>query len=229
MPNTDHQQLYQLAFKGERAAAAQLAARQQISPEQALRQVLSIAAGKAGLAQLLAERQAQAERVQRRQQARAATWAQRQRRDTSSAGSATGPVWRGWFDGSALPNPGRIGLGALLLGPQGEELRISQPAGYGNSSVAEYLALTALLQAAVAAGISRLIVHGDSQVVVNDVNLTPQAVAAGQAAAVLAPYRQQVCALMAQIGEVELRWLPRHRNSAADQLAQQAVHASPVG
>jgi hypothetical protein len=40
-------------------------------------------------------------------------------------------------------------------GPDGELVEISQPAGYGNSSEAEYRALIALLEAAVAHGASR--------------------------------------------------------------------------
>ncbi|MYM37766.1 reverse transcriptase-like protein [Pseudoduganella sp. CY13W] len=221
------QQIQQLAYKAERAEAARLAARQQIAPEQALRQVLTLAAGKAGLDQLLARRQAGLQQVQLRQQARSAAMAQRQSRSRLAAGSqpasGDGQLWQGWFDGSAVPNPGRIGIGALLHGPQGQSITVSRPAGYGNSSEAEYLALTALLQAAVQAGATRLDICGDSQVVVNDVNLTPQAIAAGQGASGLAMHRQQVCALMAQIGRVELRWLPRHRNAAADHLAQQAL------
>lgn len=241
-----YQQLQQLAFKTERAAAARLSARQQLSAEQALRQVLTLAAGQAGLEHLLAQRQAQQQHAALRQQARAAAMAARltqrqplavQAEPVETAGLAataqaaqqasTDVQWQGWFDGSAVPNPGRIGIGALLRGPQGQTIRISQPAGYGNSSVAEYLALTALLQAAVQAGVTQLAIRGDSQVVVNDVNLSAQAIAAGQGAAVLAQYRQQVCALMAQVGEVELRWLPRHRNAAADQLAQQALEIRP--
>jgi len=224
-------QLQQLAYKTERAEAARLAARQQIAPEQALQQVLTLAAGRAGLEQLLAERQASQQHALLRQQARSAAMAQRQARSGSGAerqpGSNSGQLWQGWFDGSAVPNPGRIGIGALLRGPQGQTVSISQPAGYGNSSEAEYLALTALLQAALQAGATRLDIRGDSQVVVNDVNLTPQAIAAGQGAAGLSMHRQQVCALMAQIGKVELRWLPRHRNAAADQLAQQALELRP--
>ena len=220
-------QLQQLAYKTERAEAARLAARQQIAPEQALRQVLTLAAGKAGLEQLLAARQASQQQALLRQQDRSAAVAQRQSRSRNAAGSrpvaAHGQLWQGWFDGSAVPNPGRIGIGALLRGPEGVCISISQPAGYGNSSEAEYLALTALLQAAVQAGVTQLDIHGDSQVVVNDVNLTPQAIAAGRGAAGLSAHRLQVCALMAQIGRVELRWLPRHRNAAADQLAQQAL------
>lgn len=250
MQYQQYQPLRQLAFKAERAAAARLSARLQLTPEQALLQVLTLAAGQAGLEHLLAQRQAQQQRVALRQQARAAAMAtrltQRQpvplqavpavpvglaataRSDQQAAQQASKELqWQGWFDGSAVPNPGRIGIGALLRGPQGQTISISQPAGYGNSSEAEYLALTALLQAAVQAGVRQLAIRGDSQVVVNDVNLSPQAIAAGQGAAVLAQHRQQVCALMAQVGEVELRWLPRHRNAAADQLAQQALEIRP--
>jgi ribonuclease HI len=235
MSDTADQQLQQLAYKTERAAAAKLAARQQLAPAQALKQVLTLAAGQAGLAHLVAERQAQQQRSALRAQARSAAMAQRkaQRQAAPAAiatpdtqtGAAPPQPWQGWFDGSAVPNPGRMGIGALLCGPQGQTIEISQPAGYGNSSEAEYLALTALLQAAVQAGVTELAIRGDSQVVVNDVNLTPQAIAAGQGAAVLAAHRQEVCALIAQIGKVELRWLPRHRNAAADQLAQQAQQA----
>lgn len=225
------EQLRQLAYKTERAEAARLAARQQIAPELALRQVLTLAAGKAGLEQLLAGRKASQQQALLRQQARSAAMAQRQSCRRNGADNqpetASGLLWQGWFDGSAVPNPGRIGIGALLRGPQGQSITISQPAGYGNSSEAEYLALTALLQAAVQAGATQLDIRGDSQVVVNDVNLTPQAIAAGQGASGLATHRQQVCALMAQIGKVELRWLPRHRNAAADQLAQQALELRP--
>lgn len=240
------QQLQQLAFKTERAAAARLSARQQLTPEQALLQVLTLAAGQAGLEHLLAQRQAQQQHAALRQQARSAAMAARltQRPPAALQDMSAKPVgleataqatqqaskdlqWQGWFDGSAVPNPGRIGIGALLRGPQGQTITISQAAGYGNSSEAEYLALTALLQAAVQAGVTQLAIRGDSQVVVNDVNLSAQAIAAGQGAAVLAQHRQQVCALMAQVGEVELRWLPRHRNAAADQLAQQALEIRP--
>ena len=58
-----------------------------------------------------------------------------------------GPLaWRGWFDGSAHPNPGKLGIGALLLGPNGERIEVSEAAGHGSSSDAEYAALTAVLR-----------------------------------------------------------------------------------
>ena len=132
-----------------------------------------------------------------------------------------GPLaWRGWFDGSAHPNPGKLGIGALLLGPNGERIEVSQAAGYGNSSEAEYAALTAVLQAALALRPppAQLLLYGDSQVVINDVLGTTPTGAKG-----LEAQRASVVALLLQLHDVTLRWLPRHRNGEADKLSQLAI------
>ncbi|WP_338760806.1 ribonuclease HI family protein [Massilia sp. METH4] len=127
-------------------------------------------------------------------------------------------LWRGWFDGSATPNPGRIGIGAVLVGPAGERIEISRRVGVGSSGDAEYLALIALLEAAVAAGARELAAYGDSQVVVQDVLIEGMPGARG-----LESYRAQALGLMARLDSVAVRWLPRHRNGAADALSQQAI------
>jgi ribonuclease HI len=129
-------------------------------------------------------------------------------------------AWRAWFDGSAHPNPGDCGIGALLAGPGGERIEISRAAGYGNSSEAEYRALLALLDAAVARGAHGLTIYGDSKVVIDDVN-GPDATAAVS----LHTYRQAALALIAQLRGVTLRWIPRHKNGEADALSQRARRA----
>jgi len=216
MDNSEFEMLATAAFKGERVAARRLAARTQVSEAQALLQVLTLAAGTHGLAQLLVERQALRQRDERRRAGREADAAHKlaQRK----AGMQATAAWRGWFDGSAHPNPGRIGIGALLCGPDGQRVEISRRAGHGNSSEAEYLALTALLEAAREMGATELAVHGDSQVVINDVNLY-----AARGAKGLEEHRARVMALMAALGAVNLRWVPRHRNGDADRLSQQAI------
>jgi ribonuclease HI len=162
------------AYKGERVAARRLAVRDQLSEAQALLQVLTLAAGALGLARLLAEREQLRQRDEERRLARQAAAAHKLAlRKASLQPLAT--AWRGWFDGSAHPNPGQIGIGALLCGPDGQRVEISRRAGHGSSSDAEYLALTALLEAAGSTGATELTVYGDSQVVVNDVNLAPRA------------------------------------------------------
>jgi ribonuclease HI len=128
-------------------------------------------------------------------------------------------TWRGWFDGSATPNPGRIGIGALLLGPDGERIEISRRAPDGTSGDAEYLALLALLEAAIEQEVKELLVYGDSQVIVYDV-LQPQV----PAATGHDRHRSLAFELMARIGTVAVRWLPRHRNAEADALSQRALH-----
>jgi len=128
-------------------------------------------------------------------------------------------AWHAWFDGSAHPNPGRIGIGVLLSGPAGERVEISRRAGHGSSGDAEYLALIAALEKAVELGVPELLLYGDSQVVVQDVLLSPQA-----GAKALEEHRARVGQLMAALAQVHVRWVPRHRNGDADRLSQQAIH-----
>jgi ribonuclease HI len=207
--------LQQIAYKAEHAASRRLANAEGLSDEQALRRTLELKAGQAGLAALVdartADQQAQAERSAARDALREQKRVQQARRHE---GAAT--AWRAWFDGSARPNPGRCGIGARLEGPGGA-VEISQAAGYGNSSEAEYRALIALLEAAVARGVSGLTVYGDSQVVIGDVT-GPDLLAAPS----LQAYRSTARALMAQIDGLALRWVPRHKNSLADALSQRA-------
>ncbi|HEX8613656.1 MAG TPA: ribonuclease HI family protein [Telluria sp.] len=207
------------AFKTERGAARRLAARAGIGEEQALRAVLEQRAGAKGLAHLLDQRAALATSEAARLAARDA---RRALARSATAIKHDGPAsaWRAWFDGSAHPNPGRCGIGALLTGPAGENIEISRPAGYGNSSEAEYLALIAVLEAAVAIGARGLTVHGDSRVVIDDVNGAEPAGAPS-----LRSYRTRAQALLEQIDGACLRWLPRHKNQAADALSQRAVAA----
>lgn len=211
---TDLATLQAAAFKTEVAASRRLMERAGIDEAEALRRTLSLSAGVAGLEHLLAERAARlrhAELQAARRQADAA--ASRLR-----CAASTGSQWRAWFDGSARPNPGRCGLGGLLIGPAGLRIELSLDGGYGNSSEAEYRALIAVLQAAVEHGAEALIVAGDSQVVVDDVNGPDCA-----GAAALSPYRTQARVLLAQLPQSALRWIPRHKNLEADALSQRAV------
>ena len=216
---TEFSDLCAIAFHGERVAARRLAARTGITEAAALLATLELAAGANGLEGLAAERRALHAAAHARALARTE---QKSRLATVRAARHEGAAtpWRGWFDGSAHPNPGRCGIGALLLGPGGERIVESRAAGYGNSSEAEYLALIALLSAALAAGAREVTLYGDSQVVINDVMGSDAA-----AAASLGELRAQAKALIGQLGACTLRWIPRHKNAAADALSQRAVAA----
>jgi ribonuclease HI len=77
------------------------------------------------------------------------------------------PAWQLWFDGCALPNPGRIGVGALLVSPDGARVELSRPTGrIGCSNEAELVALCAALEHADALGARHICIRGDSDFVV---------------------------------------------------------------
>lgn len=213
---TEFSQLHQAAYKAERSASRKLAAATGITEEEALLRTLTAAAGVAGLSILLADRlallQADAARIQARAERNAALAVRRNARHDGPQAA-----WRAWFDGSAHPNPGRCGIGGLLRGPDGATVEISRAAGHGNSSEAEYRALIAVLEAAVAGGAHDLVIYGDSRVVIDDMNGP-----ALYAAVSLARYRTAAHALLAQLQGVTLRWIPRHKNTAADALSQRA-------
>jgi ribonuclease HI len=213
---TELDRLQGAANRTELAASRKLALKEKLPLEDALRTTLAASAGVAGLAALLAERATMREAESARALARGAVRADaRAARHARHAGAPT--AWRAWFDGSARPNPGRCGIGARLVGPAGELVELSQPAGYGNSSEAEYLALIAVLEAALAQGARELTVYGDSRVVLDDV-----AAADAKSAPVLQPYRDRARALLARLPGTALRWVPRHKNVDADALSQRA-------
>jgi len=202
------------AFKTELAASRRLVERGGMGEADALCRILTLSAGVAGLEHLLAERSARrrhAELQAARRQADAAA----ARLRSATPGPA---AWRAWFDGSARPNPGRCGLGGVLLGPAGQRIELSCDGGYGNSSEAEYRALIAILRAALEHGAQAPVVAGDSQVVIDDVNGPDCA-----GAPALHPYREQARALLARLPGATLRWIPRHKNLEADALSQRAV------
>lgn len=217
----DFDQWQAAAFKQELRDARRLAAQGAMSIAQALHATLVLSAGHAGLPALLAERAdlraATLARAQQRADQRANIERQRRARHD---GAAT--PWRAWFDGSAHPNPGQCGIGAVLEGPNGARVEIAEPAGYGSSSEAEYAALLAVLAAAVRMQARTLTVYGDSRVVIDDAS------GVAKPAPSLSDQRARAQALLAQLGNVVLRWIPREKNGIADQLSQRAVAAATV-
>jgi len=207
--------LLAISYKKERAAAKRLAQQAGIPLETALRHVMTQSAAPQSLEQLAgrreAERAREAQRIGNRQQHKAALHAKRLLAQTPDPSA-----WLAWFDGSVHPNPGRMGIGGVLKSPSGATTEISFHAGQGDSSEAEYRALIAILQAAVAANPPKLVIYGDSRVVIDDVQMEC-------GAPVLTLWRVLARALIAQLSDVTLRWIPRAKNAAADALSQQAA------
>lgn len=128
-------------------------------------------------------------------------------------------LWQAWFDGSALPNPGKIGIGAVVLSPAGQRVeKFALPGHHGCNNQAELYALCAALELAHGAGAKRLLLHGDSDVAVRYVNGTNST-----AIAELNSLVAQARAWIGRFDSVQLRWVPRHRNGEADRLCRQAL------
>lgn len=212
---SEFEQLLVLAFHAEKVAARRLAIKASISEEQALKTILQNVAGKDSVAQLLNDRQTQAnlklERLATRRQNKS-----HERALKSTQHQVPEGAWLAWFDGSARPNPGRCGIGALLKGPNGEHVEICRDVGHGDSSDAEYSALIALLEVAVQMQARPLVVYGDSQVVIDDLGLAEGAVTN------LTAHRLRALSFLNQLQAVHLCWIPRHKNAEADTLSQRA-------
>ncbi|HTJ96168.1 MAG TPA: ribonuclease HI family protein [Rhodocyclaceae bacterium] len=133
--------------------------------------------------------------------------------------SNSAECWQGWFDGSALPNPGKLGLGLVLMAPDGERHERSlHPAGSGCNNEAELLALCALFELADEMGARHLTIHSDSDVTVRYVN--------GRDSTAIPRLHLLVCraqAWLPKFEQVDLRWVPRHRNQGADALSRSAL------
>lgn len=214
------ERLAQAAYHRERVAARRLARINGITEHAALILSMEASAAERALIDLVQERELAAQaNAARTSERRASQAAAHQRQKNRHDGVLT--PWRAWFDGSAHPNPGSCSIGGVLQGPDGQQLTISRQAGYGNSSEAEYRALIAVLEAAVAAKAVDLTVYGDSQGVISDVH-TPKG------AASLASLHSEARRLMAALPGVSLRWIPRHKNGHADALSQQAARGPDV-
>ena len=206
-----------IATHTEKVNSKRLAKQKNISQASALINILELAAKKLHLSSIEALAQwriVEAARIESIQ-----TEKRRQklltRQKKISASALSDDAWTGWFDGSAKPNPGDCQIGCLLKGPHGERYSHQQRIGYGSSSDAEYQALIATLALAQQYGITRLQLYGDSQVVINDVNkLHPKK------SAILKNYRLQALALIDQFQDINIRWIPRHKNEEADALSQ---------
>lgn len=216
-------ELLAVAYKRERMQSRRLARGAAISEHAALyRTLVKAAAGQTVQALVDARRATQRkdEAARRlREMRRAERSAAAQPREP---GSVTGG-WRAWFDGSALPNPGRLGIGGVLVGPCGRTVEISAACGHGDSSVAEYRALIAVLEAALREQAQGIVIHGDSRVVIDDVNAPEHT-----GVRALAAYAQHARALIAQLGDARIQWLPRARNQRADALSRAALELPPA-
>lgn len=132
-------------------------------------------------------------------------------------------TWTIHCDGSAVPNPGCMGLGVVLVEPDGTRHLLSAATdSRGCNNEAEASALMLALREAQARGATALQIYSDSSLLVAQLG-------AGSALPVLrlATLYEEARALLATFAHTSLHWIPRHRNGEADALARAALGLLP--
>src|SRR5438128_1805156 len=126
-----------------------------------------------------------------------------------------------YFDGSfALKG---AGAGVVLSPPTGETLKYIVHLNFkATNNVVEYEGLLAGLRAAAGLGIRRLLVKGDSQLVINQVNKNYQC-----SDPMMAAYLAEVRKMERHFLGLELKHILRRDNQLADELAQVASTWAP--
>lgn len=136
-------------------------------------------------------------------------------------------TWVVYCDGSAVPNPGRMGLGAVLTGPDGTvRHQISEATTFtGCNNEAELRALMQALQWLTQQELATstpVRVFSDNSVLVQQLGSQPVAPIAR-----LAPLFDETRQALQLFPQVQVQWIPRHRNGAADTLARAALGLAP--
>ncbi|WP_295987448.1 ribonuclease HI family protein [uncultured Variovorax sp.] len=134
--------------------------------------------------------------------------------------------WTIHCDGSAMPNPGRMGIGAVIVAPDGSRHTLSQATHTtGCNNEAELLALTLALQDLRERGAKTVRAYSDNSILVEQLRArgsdpVPPIVR-------LAALFDEARALLGSFDDVRLQWIPRHRNGEADALARAALGFGP--
>ena len=136
-------------------------------------------------------------------------------------------AWVIHCDGSAWPNPGRMGLGAVLTGPDGTvQHQISEATTFtGCNNEAELRALMLALQWLAQQGIAtstQVHVFSDNSVLVEQLGSHPTAPITR-----LATLFGEARKVLRRFPQARVLWIPRHRNGAADTLARAALGLAP--
>ena len=131
--------------------------------------------------------------------------------------------WTVYCDGSAMPNPGRMGAGAVITEPDGTRHTLSLAShAIGCNNEAELQALTLALEELKARGATSVLAYTDNSILVEQLG-APGA----RPIARMAGLFEDARALLGSFEEASLRWVPRHRNHEADALARASLGFAP--
>ncbi len=127
-------------------------------------------------------------------------------------------IYKAFFDGSCFMR--HCGIGYVIRDSSGEPVfRAGRYVGYGDALKAEYLALLALLRQLHSMNIARVIVHGDSRTVVQQVN----GLVATRPRNRFRRFIQLIKMIFSLHPGWVLRWVPRQENGMADALATESL------
>jgi ribonuclease HI len=125
-------------------------------------------------------------------------------------------------DGGARGNPGPAGIGVVLTGDNGEVIgEVAESIGVATNNVAEYKALIAGLELALAKGVTDIEIFMDSELVVSQIK--------GEwkiKKDTLRPLAVQARALMNKFDSFSIGHVRREANADADKLANQGMDAA---
>jgi ribonuclease HI len=123
-----------------------------------------------------------------------------------------------WFDGACSGNPGPMGAGAVVQVEGGRPQSLSLFMGHGTNNEAEYHGLLLALRHALAAGADEVVVHGDSQLVLRQVEGHYKVRAEN-----LRALNEEARKLLGRFAAHRIEWVPRERNAGADAAARAAI------
>lgn len=128
-------------------------------------------------------------------------------------------LWTVYIDGSAFPNPGKMGIGGIAYAPDGSSQRFSRALPEtGCNNEAEALAAIHALQWLHAQQVRRVLLHTDSTILAEQLGMPrPKRIER------LAWVYEQARALVPLFDSLRVQWIPRHRNAVADALARASV------
>lgn len=130
-----------------------------------------------------------------------------------------------YFDGACLGNPGPMGIGYVLEGPDGVLAEGSERLpGNGTNNIAEYTALIRGLEKAIDLGVAEIVIRGDSQLVINQLLGKFRVTHPG-----LRPLHAKLETLAAKFQTIDIKWIPREQNKQADKLSYRALDGPEAG
>ncbi len=121
------------------------------------------------------------------------------------------------FDGSARPNPGEMGIGAVVE-CCGKKVEISKKMGFGTNNIAEYLALIEALKVAKKMGARGVEIYGDSSIVIEQ--LRGRWKSRNEK---LRELKREALEILSGFEWWKAEWIPESENERAHELANREV------